>query len=119
MTTETAAMPRLKAKYQDEIRDQLKEQLGLGNVMEVPRLEKIVVNMGVGGAVAQASLLEHAIADLTLITGQKPLDHPGEEVDRRLQAPRGQRHRRQGHPARRPHVGVPRPADRLGDPPDP
>jgi large subunit ribosomal protein L5 len=71
MTTDT--MPRLKAKYQDEIRAQLKEQLELGNIMEVPRLEKIVVNMGVGGAVAQASLLEHAIADLTLITGQKPV----------------------------------------------
>lgn len=71
MTTDT--MPRLKAKYQDEVRAQLKEQLELGNIMEVPRLEKIVVNMGVGGAVAQASLLEHAIADLTLITGQKPV----------------------------------------------
>jgi large subunit ribosomal protein L5 len=71
MTTDT--MPRLKAKYQDEVRAQLKEQLELGNIMEVPRLEKIVVNMGVGGAVAQASLLEHAIADLTLLTGQKPV----------------------------------------------
>ena len=66
-------MPRLKAKYNAEIRDQLKESLGLGNIMEVPRLEKIVVNMGVGDAVAQASLLEHAVTDLTLITGQKPL----------------------------------------------
>lgn len=72
MTT-TTEMPRLKAKYHDSIRDQLKADLGLGNVMEVPRLEKIVVNMGVGGAVAQGSLLEHAVTDLTLITGQKPL----------------------------------------------
>ena len=73
--TATAApqVPRLKARYDAEIRDQLKESLGLGNIMEVPRLEKIVVNMGVGDAVAQASLLEHAVADLTLITGQKPL----------------------------------------------
>ena len=69
----TATLPRLKQKYQDEIRAQLKESLELGNVMEVPRLEKIVVNMGVGDAVAQASLLEHAVADLTVITGQKPL----------------------------------------------
>ena len=71
--TETIEIPRLKAKYNDEIRDQLQEALGLGNVMQVPRLEKIVVNMGVGGAVGQASLLEHAVTDLTLITGQKPL----------------------------------------------
>ena len=71
-TTETIEIPRLKAKYNDEIRDQLQEALGLGNVMQVPRLEKIVVNMGVGGAVAQASLLENAVKDLTLIAGQKP-----------------------------------------------
>jgi large subunit ribosomal protein L5 len=72
-TTQTVEVPRLKVKYNDEIRDQLQEALGLGNVMQVPRLEKIVVNMGVGGAVGQASLLEHAVTDLTLITGQKPL----------------------------------------------
>jgi large subunit ribosomal protein L5 len=72
-TTETIEIPRLKTKYNDEIRDQLQEALGLGNVMQVPRLEKIVVNMGVGGAVGQASLLENAVKDLTLITGQKPL----------------------------------------------
>ena len=71
--TETIEIPRLKAKYQSEVRDALQKQLELANVMEVPRLEKIVLNMGVGGAVAQASLLEHAIADLTVITGQKPV----------------------------------------------
>ena len=68
-----SARPRLKAKYDAELRTQLKESLGLGNIMEVPRLEKIVVNMGVGRATQQASLLEGAVADLTLITGQKPL----------------------------------------------
>jgi large subunit ribosomal protein L5 len=72
-TAPTVQVPRLKTKYNDEIRDQLQASLGLGNVMEVPRLEKIVVNMGVGDAVAQASLLEHAVTDLSLITGQKPL----------------------------------------------
>jgi large subunit ribosomal protein L5 len=71
-TTETVQIPRLKAKYNDEVRAQLQAALGLGNVMEVPRLEKIVVNMGVGGAVGQASLLENAVRDLTQITGQKP-----------------------------------------------
>jgi large subunit ribosomal protein L5 len=65
--------PRLKQKYDSELRAQLKETLGLGNIMEVPRLEKIVVNMGVGRAVGQPSLLEGAVRDLTIITGQKPL----------------------------------------------
>jgi large subunit ribosomal protein L5 len=75
-TTPAAAvkeLPRLKARYNDQLRGQLKESLGLGNIMEVPRLEKIVVNMGVGRATQQASLLEGAVTDLTLITGQKPL----------------------------------------------
>jgi large subunit ribosomal protein L5 len=65
--------PRLKRRYDSEIRAQLKDSLALGNIMEVPRLEKIVVNMGVGRATQQASLLEGAVTDLTLITGQKPL----------------------------------------------
>jgi large subunit ribosomal protein L5 len=72
-TTETPAVPRLKAKYDAEIRDALKEQLGLANVMQVPRLEKIVLNMGVGAAVAQPSLLEGAVKDLATISGQKPI----------------------------------------------
>jgi large subunit ribosomal protein L5 len=69
----TAERPRLKQRYQDEVRDALKQQLGLANVMQVPRLEKIVVNMGVGRATQQPSLLEGAVNDLTTITGQKPL----------------------------------------------
>ena len=73
MATETKELPRLKARYNDTLRAELKESLGLGNIMEVPRLEKIVVNMGVGRATQQASLLEGAVTDLTLITGQKPL----------------------------------------------
>jgi len=72
-TTTATARPRLKVRFDQEIRAQLKESLGLGNIMEVPRLEKIVVNMGVGRATQQASLLEGAVTDLTLITGQKPL----------------------------------------------
>ena len=67
------AIPRLKTRYNDVLRGELQESLGLGNIMEVPRLEKIVVNMGVGRATQQASLLEGAGTDLTLITGQKPL----------------------------------------------
>jgi large subunit ribosomal protein L5 len=69
----TVERPRLKQRYDTQIREQLKQQLGLANVMQVPRLEKIVVNMGVGRATQQPSLLEGAVSDLTIITGQKPL----------------------------------------------
>jgi large subunit ribosomal protein L5 len=67
----TATVPRLKAVYNEEIREALKEELGLDNIMEVPRLEKIVVNMGVGDATDQAKLLDGAVTDLGTITGQK------------------------------------------------
>ena len=70
MTTATA--PRLKAKYQAEIRDALKATLGVTNAMQVPRIEKIVINMGVGRATQQPSLLEGAVAHMTRIAGQKP-----------------------------------------------
>ena len=72
-TVEAPPKPRLRARYDDEIKFALKEQLGLANPMEVPRLTKIVVNVGVGKATQQASLLEGAVADLRQITGQKPL----------------------------------------------
>ena len=71
MTTTTA--PRLKQKYNSEIKAALQAELGINNVMRVPTLDKIVVNMGVGRATQQPSLLEGAVADLTLITGQKPV----------------------------------------------
>ena len=64
-------MNRLKAKYNEEIIPSLKEQFKYNNVMEVPRLEKIVVNMGVGDGAANSKLLEAAVADLEAITGQK------------------------------------------------
>lgn len=67
------SVPRLKTKYADEIKPNLQQQLGLGNVMQVPALTKIVINMGVGRATQQPSLLEGAVADLTLIAGQKPI----------------------------------------------
>jgi large subunit ribosomal protein L5 len=72
-TTTERPVPRLKTRYSEQLRSELQSQLGLGNVMQVPRLTKIVVNMGVGGATQQASLLEGAQRDLTVITGQKPL----------------------------------------------
>ena len=75
MSPATAARekPRLLERYESEVRDRLKAELGLGNVMRVPRLEKIVVNMGVGRATQQQSLLEGAVRDLEAITGQHPV----------------------------------------------
>ena len=69
----TATRPRLKVRYDDQVRQALKEELGLDNIMQVPRLTKIVLNSGVGRATQQASLLEGAQRDLELITGQKPI----------------------------------------------
>jgi large subunit ribosomal protein L5 len=63
--------PRLRARYREELVPSLKEQLGLANLMEVPRLEKVVVNMGVGDAVKDGRLLDAALEDLATITGQK------------------------------------------------
>jgi large subunit ribosomal protein L5 len=67
------ARPRLKVRYDTVLRTQLQERLGMANIMMVPRMEKIVVNMGVGRATQQQSLLDGAVRDLTIITGQKPL----------------------------------------------
>ncbi len=74
MTTATLTPPRsrLKERYLSTLRAQLQQELGLSSVMEVPRLEKIVVNMGVGKATQQPSLVEGAVKDLEVITGQKP-----------------------------------------------
>lgn len=72
-TTTTDTIPRLKAKYLSEVRPALKDQLGLENIMQVPRFEKIVLNSGVGKALAQQSLLEGAVRDIETITGQKAI----------------------------------------------
>jgi large subunit ribosomal protein L5 len=71
-TTERAAAPRLKQRYRDEIIAALREEFEYGNVMQVPGLTKIVVNMGVGDAAKDSKLIEGAIRDLATITGQKP-----------------------------------------------
>jgi len=73
-TTETtaAAAPRLKRRYHDEILPSLREQFGYANVMQVPRLTKIVVNMGVGDAAKDSKLMDGAVRDLATITGQRP-----------------------------------------------
>ena len=75
MTTATdtdKVAPRLKVRYREEIRDALREEFGYANVMQVPTVTKVVVNMGVGEAARDAKLIEGAIRDLTVITGQKP-----------------------------------------------
>jgi large subunit ribosomal protein L5 len=72
MATETTAAPRLKTRYREEILPALRDQFEYDNVMQVPGLTKIVVNMGVGEAARDGKLIEGAIRDLTAITGQKP-----------------------------------------------
>src|ERR1700678_4797562 len=73
-TTENQAkvQPRLKARYRDEIRDALNQQFSYPNVMQIPGVVKVVVNMGVGDAARDAKLINGAVNDLALITGQKP-----------------------------------------------
>ena len=66
-------MPRFKELYNSEIRTQLKDTLELPNIMQVPTIEKIVINMGVGDALQQSKLIDSASADLALIAGQKPI----------------------------------------------
>jgi large subunit ribosomal protein L5 len=71
MATATREMPRLKQRYVEELRDQLKEQLGFTTVMQVPRIQKITLNMGVGEAKTEAKALDSAIEELTTIAGQR------------------------------------------------
>jgi large subunit ribosomal protein L5 len=66
-------VPRLRKKYQEEIVPQLMKEFGFKNTMQVPKLQRIVVNMGVGEAVQNAKLIESATEELTLITGRKPV----------------------------------------------
>ncbi|MHA7239903.1 50S ribosomal protein L5 [Arthrobacter sp. TMS1-12-1] len=71
-TAETKVLPRLKARYASEIKGALQEEFGYANVNQVPRLVKVVVNMGVGDAAKDSKLIDGAVKDLTAITGQKP-----------------------------------------------
>jgi large subunit ribosomal protein L5 len=72
MTTAAPSMPRLKERYREQIAQALREQFAYANPMQIPRLVKIVVNMGVGEAARDAKLMDGALRDLTAITGQKP-----------------------------------------------
>jgi large subunit ribosomal protein L5 len=73
MATETKAAPRLKQRYRAEILPALRDQFEFANVMQVPGVVKVVVNMGVGDAARDAKLIDGAVRDLATITGQKPL----------------------------------------------
>jgi len=72
MSTTQTYQPRLKQRYREEVRPHLQEELGLSNVMQVPTLTKIVVNMGVGDAITDPKVIDGAMRDLTTITGQQP-----------------------------------------------
>jgi len=72
MSTETTTKPRLKARYAAEIKPALREEFSFANVMQVPGVVKVIVNMGVGEAARDSKLIEGAVRDLTAITGQKP-----------------------------------------------
>ena len=71
--TEAAVIPRLKTRYNDEVRAALQQEFGFANVMQIPGVVKVVVNMGVGEAARDAKLIEGAVRDLATITGQKPV----------------------------------------------
>jgi len=72
VSTAEKIAPRLKSRYREEIAPGLKEEFSYGNVMQIPRVVKAVVNMGVGDAARDGKLIEGAVRDLSLITGQKP-----------------------------------------------
>jgi large subunit ribosomal protein L5 len=71
--SETKPLPRLQVHYREAVRPELQKEFGYKNPLEVPRLEKIVINMGVGEAAADQKKLDAAVAELTLIAGQKPV----------------------------------------------
>ncbi len=71
--SETKALPRMQAHYREVVREQMQKEFGYKNPFEVPTLEKIVINMGVGEAAADQKKLDAAVAELTLIAGQKPV----------------------------------------------
>src|SRR3954468_9350063 len=88
MTAVTEA-PRLKARYRAEIVPALQEQFSYGNPMQIPGLTKIVVNMGVGDAARDSKLIDGAVRDLTLITGQKPLVQKARKSIAQFKLPEG------------------------------
>ena len=96
---------RLLAKYRNEVIPELVKEFGYTSIMQAPRLEKIVINIGVGDATANAKALDDAVADLTTIAGQKPVVT---KAKKSIAGPRRTSHRVQGHPPGRSDVRIPR-----------
>ncbi len=85
---------RLRERYEQQIRGQLQERFGYKNVNEIPKLEKVVVNMSVGEAIVNPKALDAAVSELTAITGQKPVVAKAKKIDRGVQTARRDEHRR-------------------------
>src|SRR2546428_14063544 len=98
--------PRLKTLYEQELRGNLKNELDLSSTMEVPRIEKITLNMGVGEAKTDAKQLDSALEELTIIAGQRAQVRRGGEAHPPVKNRGGMAGGARGEPARRPEVGV-------------
>jgi large subunit ribosomal protein L5 len=105
--SEAAYEPRLKTKYREEIRAKLKEKFNYSNPMMIPRLDKVVINMGVGEAAQDSKKIKSALADLELIAGQKPVATKARKSIAGFKLREGMLIGCQGHPAPRPHVRIP------------
>ena len=100
-------VPRLQERYQNEIRPQLAEQLGIENPMAIPKVTKIVINMGVGSAVADKKNLEIAFDAMTDIAGQRPVQTIARKSIAGFKLRGGHAHRLQGHLASPADVRIP------------
>ena len=107
-----ANTPNLKKLYQDEVAPALMQKFGYKSTMQIPRLEKIVVNVGCSEARENAKVLDAVVNDLTTITGQKAVITKAKKSVANFKL-----HRRQGHPARQQDVGVPGPPVQRGPAP--
>lgn len=99
-------MSRLREQYQNEIVDAMTKKFGYKNIMEVPKLDKVVINMGVGEAKENAKLLESAMADLEKISGQKAVITKAKKFRSQLQNQRRYGNRMQGDVERRKNVRI-------------
>ena len=93
-------MNRMQEKYQQEVVPALRKAFELKNIMQVPRIQKVVVNIGLGEAMDNPKALEAAVSDLTTITGQKPIKTKARKSIANFKLREGRHHRHQGDPAR-------------------
>ena len=108
-------MARLKEHYRKNVLPALQAKFGYKNVMQVPRITKITLNMGVGEAMADKKVIDNAANDMMLISGQKPQITARAQVDRQFQGARELAGGLQGHAARRAHVRISRPPHQCRD----